>query len=242
VITVGVVSPHAARGAEEELPLMAPDRVRTVVSHVRPDAGVSPPGSADALRALATDEVIDDAVSAFAPGSVDVLGYASTSTGYALGHEAEARLVQRACRRWDVPVCSTSMSAVAALRSFGVERVALVHPPWFGAALSDLGAEYFRSQGFSVVESSLADVPNDPDRVAPGMVVDWVSHHVGDQAEAVVIGGNGFRAAAAVGELEARLGRLVLESNQVLLWSILTAAGEPMEVHGFGTLFDTPAG
>src|SRR5690349_20723813 len=111
---------------------MAPGRVRTVVSHVRPDAGVSPLSSAEGLRALATDELIDDAVSAFAPGSVDVLGYASTSTAYALGFEAEARLGRRAGRRWGVPVCSTSISAVAALRSFGVERVALVHPPWFG--------------------------------------------------------------------------------------------------------------
>jgi hypothetical protein len=34
-------------------------------------------------------------------------------------------------------------------------------------------------------------------------------------------GGNGFGAARAVHELEERLGCLVLESNQVLLWSIM---------------------
>jgi maleate isomerase len=222
---------------------MAPDHVRAAVSRIRPggpdrDPGVSPPGSAEGLRALATHEAIDEALSAFAPGSVDVLGYASTSSAYALGYDTESRLVERVSERWAVPVCSTSMAAVMALRSFHVDRVALVHPPWFGAALNDLGVTYFRSQGFSVVESSLAGVANDPDAVVPGMVVDWVARHVSDDADAVFIGGNGFRAGAAIGELEDRLGRLVLESNQVLLWSILARAGVSADIRGFGMLFE----
>jgi maleate isomerase len=245
MIRVGVLSPHAAEGAEAEFPLMAPSHVRTTISRIRAagsnrDAAAPPPGTADDLRALATHEAIDEAVAAFAPGSVDIIGYASTGTAYALGYKAEARLVERVSKRWAVPVCSTSMSAVEALRSFGTHRVALVHPPWFGAALSDLGVEYFRSQGFQVVASSLADVPNDPDLVAPRMVVDWIACHVGDDAEAVFIGGNGFRAAPAIDDLEKRLGRPVLESNQVLLWSILARAGASPVVRGFGTLFETP--
>jgi hypothetical protein len=64
---------------------MAPAQVRTTVSRIRVADDQMPPGSADGLRALATDEAIDAAVAAFAPGAVDVLGYASTSTGYAIG-------------------------------------------------------------------------------------------------------------------------------------------------------------
>ena len=33
-------------------------------------------------------------------------------------------------------------------------------------------------------------------------------------------------------------GRLVLEANQVLLWSVLESAGAPIAVRGFGMLFD----
>lgn len=54
------------------------------------------------------------------------------------------------------------------------------------------------------------------------------------------IGGNGFRAARAIGELERRTGRLVLESNQVLLWSILAATRTAWEITGYGKLFRTP--
>lgn len=227
MIRVGVLSPHTAPGAEAEFPLMAPDRVSTVVSRV-PVAGTS----ADALRAAARD-----ALSAPVPGPVDVLTYASSSTAYALGPDAESRLVERLAERWAVPACSTSASAVEALRSLRVERVALVHPPWFGVALSELGVDYFRGQGFSVAGSSRAEVTDDPARVTPDEVVDWVSGHVGDDADAVYLGGNGFRAAGAIEALEARLGRPVLESNQVLLWAVLARTGIPADVRGFGTLF-----
>jgi len=42
----------------------------------------------------------------------------------------------------------------------------------------------------------------------------------------------------AVHHLECRTGRLVLEANQVLLWSVLENAGAPVTVRGFGMLFD----
>lgn len=58
------------------------------------------------------------------------------------------------------------------------------------------------------------------------------------RAEAVFIGGNGFRAARAVHHLECRTGRLVLEANHFLLWSILEKAGAPVAVRAVGMLFD----
>ena len=47
--------------------------------------------------------------------------------------------------------------------------------------------------------------------------------------------GNGFRAARAVPELEQRTGRLVLQANQVLLWSIIAATHAPLTIKGWGT-------
>jgi maleate isomerase len=61
--------------------------------------------------------------------------------------------------------------------------------------------------------------------------------HVPDDADAVFIGGNGFRAAGAIEALEARLERLVLTSNQVLLWKLLTQSGADFQVSGYGQLF-----
>ena len=75
-------------------------------------------------------------------------------------------------------------------------------------------------------------------RVRPEEVVDWVADHVPENADAVFLGGNGFRAARAVGPLEERLDRLVLESNQVLLWGVNDSLGTPLAVRGFGRLLE----
>ena len=234
-ITVGVLTPHAAAGADVEFSHIAPAYVRTEVSRIHPRS--DPPTVPEGLRALATPAAINEAASALLDG-VEVLAYASTSSGYAIGYDAESALRERLRERWNVPVHATSLSAVSALRSHHVERISLVHPPWFGHSLNELGAEYFQSQGFEVVDARLADLPDDPDRIEPAMVVEWVSQHLSHRAEAVIIGGNGFRAARAISELEGRIGRLVLEANQVLLWSILKGAGVSVDIHGFGSLFD----
>jgi maleate isomerase len=242
MISVGVLTPHAAAGPEAEFPDMAAGHIGTRISRIpaydaHPAASNTPPTSLAGLRALTTPTVLDEAAAAFAPGSVEVICVASTSTGYAIGFDAEATMVARLSQRWSLPVVGTSLSAVAALRAFDIERVSVVHPPWFDDELNDRGATYFRSQGFAVVASVSADLPNDPDRIESGAVVEWISRNVSDEAEGVFIGGNGFRAARAIEQLEWKLGRPVLTANQVLLWSMLANVQADIEVDGFGRLF-----
>lgn len=226
---------------------MAPGQIVTRVSRIPPSTAVgsdegAPPTTGDGLRALAQPAHVDKAAAAFARGYVDVIGYASTSTGYAIGSDAEATLVDRLAQQSGRPAVGTSLAASAALHVLEVRRVALVHPPWFDEDLNDLGTAYFRSQGFDVISATSADLVDDPTRIEPDAVVEWVSHHVSDTAEAVFIGGTGFRASRAIEALEERLGRPVLESNQVLLWAILAAVDADLEVRGYGQLFGQAPG
>ena len=189
-ITVGVLTPHTTPGAEIELT----GQVRVALSR-----GPDFEQAAEKLPA------------------VDALAIASTGTGYTLGYDEECALVTRLQQRWNVPTTSTSTAAVETLRSRNVERISLIHPPWFESGLNELGAEYFRTQGFDVVQARLADVPNE---FQPAMVVDWVTHHLNPSAEAVFLGGNGFRTTTCIPALEQSTGRHVLTANQVLLRSI----------------------
>jgi maleate isomerase len=187
---------------------------------------------------LALAPALDDAAKSLATGSLDVVGYASTASAYAIGGKAEADLVSRLSALLSVPVASTCESAVRALHALEAERVALIGAPWFEADLNELGAAYFRGRGFEVVSSASAGLQRDPDRIEPAAVSDWASRNVPDEAQAVFIGGNGFRAAAAIERSEQALGRPVLTSNQVLLWSILGQIGATFTVSGYGRLFD----
>ncbi|MFD7155216.1 hypothetical protein ACFV9C_11485 [Kribbella sp. NPDC059898] len=209
-ITVGVLTPHATAGPEVEL---ARGRIRVELS----STSDSPAITADDLRARARPAVLDEAASVLLP-TADVLVFASTGSGYALGYDEESALVEELRERWGRPFYSTCLSAVSVLRSRAVEQVSVVHPPWFGDELNELGAEYFRSQGFEVVDARLADLP---DEFQPAMVVEWIAQRLSPGTQAIFLGGNGFRAARAVQPLERRTGCLVLEANQVLLHSIL---------------------
>ena len=238
-VTVGVLTPHAAPGPEAEFPEMAPGRIATQVARVSIAGGEMerPPVSPAELRVAAASDVLAKAAEGFARGSIDVIGHASTTSAYAIGADAESAMVDRLSDHLGLPVAATGLSAARALRTLDADRVALVHPPWFDDELNELGAGYFRSQGCTVVSYALADLPNDPSRIEPDAVVRWVSRHVSDAAEAVFIGGNGFRCAAAIEALEELLGRPVLESNQVLLWSALDEVGATLEIRGYGKLF-----
>lgn len=226
------MTPHLAVGPEEEFAAIAPGKLATRVVRVSVDAPTTP----SQLRARA-GSTLDQAAVTFAGGPVDVLGYASTSTAYALGFDSEAALVSRLSELVGVPVASTCNSAVRALRLLAVERVALVEPPWFSAELVELGEAYFRSQGFDVVSSQRAALSQDSRAIEPADVVEWTSRHVPDEAHGVFIGGNGFRAAGAIDALERVLGRLVITSNQVLLWKLLGSSAATFEIAGYGRLF-----
>ncbi len=241
-LTVGIVTPHAAPGPEVELPAMTRGRVATVVSRTGspPEASpapslAAPPGHAQ-LRASTERAALDRAAVTFAGRTLAAVAHASTTSGYVIGHRAEAALVERLSQRFDVPAVASCAAAVAALRAHRVGQVQLVHPPWFDHAFDELGAAYFRRQGFDVVVTKATGLPDDPVRVGPQRVIDWVEHHVEDRAEAVFLAGNGFRAAGVVEELELRTGRLVLEANQALLWGILTATGTRWNITGYGRL------
>jgi maleate isomerase len=240
-IRIGVLTPHAVTGPEVEFPAMADRRLMTCVARVSAESAAARAGARpttpSGLRALAASSFLDQAAEMFGRDDVAVIAFASTSSGYAIGSADEAALALRLSGRIGIPVVTTCASAVQALRVLDVERIAVVHPPWFDRELNALGAAYFRCEDFHVVSSASAAVSPDPDAIDPDEVYEWTSRHVGDDAEAVFIGGNGFRVAAAIAPLEAAIDRPVLTANQVLLWSLFARAGISFEISGYGRLF-----
>jgi maleate isomerase len=234
LLRVGVLTPHASPGPEEEFPAMAPGCLVTRVVRV---AEGDPPITAPALRSLTAPAVLDAAAQTLLRHRIDAIAYASTTSAYVIGFDAEMAMVSRLASQCSLPVVSTCASAILALRVLDLERVALIGAPWFDSEINELGAGYFRSQGFDVVLSRSAELSHDPSRIEPSAIYEWAVQHVGDEAEGVFIGGNGFRAAGAIELLETAIGRPVLTSNQVLLWNLLARARAACDINGYGRLF-----
>ena len=240
VIRIGVLTPHEVPGPEVEFAVMTPGRLATRVVRITGVEGASDGGgpvSPAELGPLTTAPLLDRAAGQLVTGPVDVIGYASTTSAYTIGFDAERAMVSRLSQLTGCLVAATCASAVRALRVLQVERVALVGAPWFAPQFNELGAAYFASQGFDVVSSTSAGLSQDPGAVEAAAVCEWISQHVADAAEAVFVGGNGFRAAGAIEALETAIGRPVLTSNQVLLWQLLAQANDAFEISGYGRLF-----
>jgi maleate isomerase len=241
MLRIGVLTPHATPGPEAEFATMAPGRLATRIARVTGTAeasGSDDPTSPATLSALTTAPFPDRAAEQLLTDPVDIIGYASTTSAYAIGFDAEMAMVARLSQLTGLAVAATCASAIRALHALRAERVALVGAPWFSPEFKELGAAYFASQGFDVVSSTLPELPHDPHAIEPAAICEWTSHHVEDAAEAVFIGGNGFRAAGAIEALEAAIDRPVLTSNQVLLWQLLAQSdAAPFEINGYGRLF-----
>jgi maleate isomerase len=193
------------------------------------------------VRAFAEPPHVDEATELLAAAPVRAIAFGFTSSAYVIGYDGEAAMLKRLCERSrGLPVVATCAAAVDALRTLQVERVALIHPPWFDAELDALGAAYFEGRGFEVVHHGSAGLPSDQAKVQPAELYDWACAHVPGNAQGVFVGGNGFRAVGVIEALERELERPVVTANQVLFWAALRAAGAPLSVTGYGKLFTTP--
>ena len=242
---IGVVTPHFDLVPEFELCAMAPDGVSIHAGRVQfgVSAGSAVVG-ADAVRAFAEPPYIDDATELLAEAPINAIIYGFTSSSYLLGADADAALRERLERKSNgVPVVVPCVAAVAALHLFEADRLALINPPWFPEEIDILGAAYFQAQGIDVVyhapaELEFGELPSGQLVIQSALLYEWVRAHVPDSADAVYIGGNGFRAIGAISALEAELGRPVFTANQVALWEALNCVGIQASVPNYGQLLE----
>jgi maleate isomerase len=241
---IGVLVPHGDLGPESELQAMAPPGVRIHAARV-PFGAMRPGGEMDStiplapVRAFAEPPHVDDATELLAAAPIHAIGFGFTSSAYVMGADGEGAMLERLRQHSrGLPVVGPCASIVEALQLFGVERVALFHPPWFDDELNALGAAYYRGAGFDVVSSLACALPSDQFAIEPSALFEFVRNHVPTEAEAVVFGGNGFRVVGVIAALERELERPVVSPNQALLWGAMRAIGAPTKsVVAYGRLF-----
>lgn len=242
---IGLLTPHFDLVPELEFCAMAPKGVSVHAGRIQfgVSAGATVVG-AEAARAIAEPPYVDDATVQLAAAPIDVVVYGFTSSSYLSGAGADAALKERLeTRSKGIPVVIPCAAAVSALRQLGTGKLALVSPPWFPVETDKLGAKYFQDQGIEVVyhapaELEFGELPSGQIDIKPRAVYEWVRAHVPDKAEAVFIGGNGFRAIEAIEALEKALGRPVLTANQVAMWQALEMSGIQISVSGYGQILE----
>ena len=243
-VRVGLLVPHADVGPESEMQAMAPPGVRIHAARV-PFGAMATRGKMDPtialepVRRFAEPPELDDAAELLAAAPLHVIAYGFTSSAYVIGARGEADMVHRLSRRSrGIPVVSPCASAVEALHAVDAHRIALYDPPWFDAQLVGLGRAYYEAAGFDVLDATACELPSDQAAITPDALHRWIVEHTPPDADAIVVGGNGFRAVGTIETLEADFSRPVLTANQVLLWGALRAADARPRIEHYGRIFD----
>jgi maleate isomerase len=246
---IGVLTPHADVVPETEFNALAPHGISIHAARVpfggyKPGGTMDPTIAYDPVRAFADPPVVDDAAEMLAMAPLHAIVFGFTSSSYVRGAADDAVLKSRLeARTRGIPVIVPCAAAVTALAVLFATRVALISPPWFSGEMDQQGVRYFQSQGLEVVYSGPADLPSDQQAIQPDQLYNWVRSHVPRNAEAVFIGGNGFRAIGVIKALEDSLDRAVLTANQVAFWCALRLSGTRAPVTSYGRIFefDLPA-
>ncbi len=241
---IGVLTPHLDPVPETEFQALAPQGVsihaaRIPLGMVGPDGEIIPRVDAGIARAFSQPPAVDDAAALLSALAPSAIVYAFTSSSYILGSEADALLRERLKKRiGGLPVVIQSAALVIALRTLQANRIALVHPPWFSPEVDALGAEYFKKHGLAVAYHGAAELRRDYGDIRPAQLFEWASACMPDSADALVIGGGGFRAIGAIKALEDALDRPVLSANQASFWYALRVSGVHDVLSDYGQIFE----
>ena len=240
--TVGLLYPGF--GAEDDFPALEERLGHAVhLPLVHTSVGVDA-HAVDALLDLGGPERLADGARELLAGTPlpDSVMWACTSGSFVFGWDGARRQVDQVADLVGLPVSSTSLAFVSAIRSLGLQRVAVAasYPEDVATHFVDFlrhgGIEVttMRSHGiFTAAEVGLLDREG---------VLDLVRGIDAGDAEALLIPDTAMHSLAWLDDLEEAAGRPVLTANQVTVWEGLRLLGEGPALEALGALFAGGAG
>ena len=195
---------------------------------------MAPVATPETLAAMAGH--LADATRLLVPGSrLDVVGFSCTSGTVAIGVDKVREAIQSA--RPGVQVTTPIEAGYEALCRLGARRITLVAP--YLVETAELVSNFFEQKGIEILRRATFDLDGDPDmnRLSPETLMQTAVITDLPESQAVFISCTGLRTAPIIGELEQRLRKPVVTSNQAIAWHSLRLAGVADRLDGRGRLF-----
>ena len=166
---------------------------------------------------------------------IDCVVYGCTSGTIAAGYENIKNKVK--ISKPTASLTTPSTAAIKALKKFNVKNLAVFTP--YNKKLNDEVIEYIEEEGFKVTSNSYFGIESDVDigKVDQNYLYDVLSKIDVDRADALFISCTALPALSIIEKLEKKLNRIVLSSNQALIWDTLQEIGNKEPIEGFGKLF-----
>lgn len=177
----------------------------------------------EALLAAGRDAVAQSTF--LSDAGMDAIAFNCTGASLSDGPAGARRLRDEIAEATKTPATTTILSVVRALRAAGLRRIVHVCPftPEFGAD----EAAFLRAEGFDLVASRGLNFTDArlAAKLSPREICNIAADLDMPEAEGLFLACANVRAMEATEELQQRLGKPVVTSNQAVLWDLLDMIG-----------------
>lgn len=228
--TVGYIRPTYRPGGMEELIRMLPDGIGII-----PLFNAVRQGTFDEFKAAV--EGYERKVAKLAQIGVDLINPSGAPPFMVLGYQGEQDLVREWEKRYCIPVFTSGMTHVDAMRVLGARR--FVGASYFPGDINEIYGRYFVDAGFDCLEMAGMDVPfQKVQELSSGSVYRFVKEAFlrNPRAEAIYMLGPGWRTLDIIELLENDCGVPVIHAVPSQCWDIQRRLKVREPVRGYGRL------
>ena len=188
----------------------------------------------ETLKKMADD--ISDVTREILPDQkLDCVAYGCTSGTIAAGYSSIYEKVNLA--KPNTKVTTPITSAIKAIKKFNINKISVFTP--YTDEINQSVVEYFKKENIEVVSLSYFDIASDLDigKVDPDYLFEVLTKIDLSKSDGLFVSCTALPVLSLIDKLEKKLGRVVLSSNQTLIWDTLNEINYNKNIDGFGQLF-----
>ena len=168
---------------------------------------------------------------------LDCVAYGCTSGTIAAGYQSIFEKVNLV--KPNTKVTTPITSAINALKALGINNLSIFTP--YTDEINQSVINYFKIEGgIEILELSYFDIASDLDigKVDPQHVFETLTKIDLSKSDALFVSCTALPVLSVINELEKKINKVVLSSNQTLIWNTLREINYNNKVEGFGELFN----
>ncbi|MDA7477100.1 racemase [Candidatus Pelagibacter ubique] len=166
---------------------------------------------------------------------IDCVAYGCTSGTIAAGYDVIEKNVKLA--KPEAKVTTPITSAIKALKAFNISKVSVFTP--YTKSINDSVINYFNKENIAVNGLTYFDIESDLDigKVDEEYLFEVLSKINLEDSEGLFVSCTALPVLSIIDKLEKKMNKVILSSNQTLIWESLNAIGYKNSIEGFGKLF-----
>ncbi len=168
---------------------------------------------------------------------LDCVAYGCTSGTIAAGYQSICEKVNSA--KPNTKVTTPITSAINALKTLKINKVSIFTP--YTDEINQSVINYFKNEKIEISELSYFDIASDLDigKVDPQHLFDVLVKQDLSKSDALFVSCTALPVLSIIDEIEKKLGKVILSSNQTLIWDTLKQVNNQNKVDGYGVLFNS---